>query len=129
MLESGTPKAVMVIEDDKFLSSLIKTRLEGDGYKVLQSFNGEEAIEAIKDGKSKPDLIILDLIMPKLSGFEVLEAFSTNPELNKIPVIVLSNLAQDSDIEKASRLGATEFFVKIRISVDDLAKKVKSMIG
>ena len=122
-------KTVMIIEDDRFLSSLIKTRLEKEGYKVSQAFDGGEAIEALKQANPKPNLIILDLIMPKSNGFEVLEYTSVDPELNKTPIIVLSNLAQESDVEKTRQLGATEFFVKVRISVDDIAKKVKSMIG
>jgi CheY-like chemotaxis protein len=121
------PKMVMIIEDDEFLSSLIKTRLEKINYKVLQAFDGEEALELLK--KNKPDLILLDIIMPKLSGFEVLEAISMDPELGKAPIVILSNLAQEGDIEKARRLGASEFFVKVRISVDDLVKKVNSILG
>ncbi|MBU6501017.1 MAG: response regulator [Patescibacteria group bacterium] len=118
-------KTVMLIEDDKFLSSLVKARLEKEGYGVMQAFDGADALELLK--QSRPELIIMDLIMPKVSGFEVLESISLNPELNKTPVIVLSNLAQDSDIEKARRFGAVEFFVKIRVSIDDLVKKVKTI--
>jgi DNA-binding response OmpR family regulator len=119
-------KQVMIIEDDRFLSSLIRARLEKDGLGVVQAFDGEEALELLK--KEKPGLFVLDLIMPKVSGFEVLEAISLNPEMNKTPVIILSNLAQDSDIEKARRLGATEYFVKIRVSIDDLVNKVESIL-
>lgn len=117
---------VLIIEDDQFLSSLIKGRLEKDGFSVLQAFDGEEALQLLK--KEKPALIILDLIMPKVSGFEVLEVVSLDPQLNQTPVIVLSNLAQDSDIEKAKRLGAVEYFVKIRVSIEDLIKKVESLV-
>ena len=85
----------MIIEDDRFLSSLIKARLEKDGLEVKQAFDGEEAIQALK--QSKPDLVVLDLIMPRVTGFEVLEAISLDPELHKIPIVILSNLAQDSD--------------------------------
>jgi CheY-like chemotaxis protein len=124
----GMPDAekVLIIEDDKFLSSLIKGRLEKDSFPALQAFDGEEALQILK--KERPALIILDLIMPKVSGFEVLEAISIDPQLNRIPVIILSNLAQDSDIEKAKRLGAVEYFVKIRVSIEDLIKKVESLI-
>lgn len=119
-------KLIMLIEDDKFLSSLVKARLEKEGYLVAQAFDGAEALEMLK--QKRPDLIVMDLIMPRVSGFEVLESISLDPEINKIPVIILSNLAQDSDIEKARRLGAVEFFVKIRVSIDDLIKKVKTII-
>ncbi|MDE2173650.1 MAG: response regulator [Patescibacteria group bacterium] len=119
-------KKVMIVEDDRFLSSLIKARLEKDGFTVLQAFDGAEAIERLKE--EKPDLIILDLIMPKVTGFEVLQSISITPGLEKVPVVILSNLAQDSDIEKARQLGAREYFVKVKISIDDLIGKIKDLV-
>jgi len=117
----------MIIEDEEFLSSLLKSRLEKEGYKVVQAFDGEEALALMKS--NSPSLILLDIIMPKLSGFGVLEAISMDPELNgKAPIVILSNLAQESDIEKAQRLGASEFFVKVRVSIDDLIKKVNGIL-
>ena len=117
---------IMIIEDDRFLSSLIKARLEKDGFNVLQAFDGEEALRLLK--QEKPNLIVLDLIMPRVTGFEVLEAISISPELNKTPVVILSNLAQDSDVAKAKSLGAMEYFVKVRVSIDDVINKVKSIL-
>lgn len=122
----ATQKSVLVVEDDRFLSSLIKARLEKDGYVVTQAFDGEEAMNMLK--KERPDLIVLDLIMPRMSGFEVLQMISMNPLLNQTPVIILSNLAQESDILKAKELGAIEYFVKIRVSIDDLVNKIKSVL-
>ncbi len=119
-------KKVMIIEDDRFLSSLIKARLEKEDFIVLQAFDGEEAIRLLK--QEKPSLIILDLIMPKVTGFEVLEAISMDPEQNQTPIVVLSNLAQDSDVAKAKSLGATEYFVKVRVSIDDVIQKVKTIL-
>ena len=75
-------KSVFVIEDDRFLSSLLKARLERDGFSVGQSFDGEEALENLRTGAIKPDLIVLDLIMPRLSGFEVLQAISADIRLS-----------------------------------------------
>ena len=120
-------KKVLLIEDDAFLSSLMKARLEKEGFGVLQAFDGEEGIEMLK--KEKPDLIILDLIMPRVSGFEMMEHLNINVDFNQIPFIVLSNLAQDSDIQKAKSLGAKEFYVKIRTSIDDVVAKVKELLG
>jgi DNA-binding response OmpR family regulator len=119
-------KKIMVIEDDRFLSSLIKARLEKEGFTVLQSFDGEEAIKALR--ADKPDLVILDIIMPKVTGFEVLQMISITPGFEKIPVVILSNLAQDSDIQKARQLGAREYFVKVKISIDDLIGKIKTLV-
>lgn len=118
-------KRIMIIEDDKFLSSLMKVRLEKDGFTVIQAFDGEEAIGLLKT--ERPDLLVLDLIMPKVMGFEVLQTISMMPELQKVPVIILSNLAQDSDIQKAKEFGAKEYFVKVKISIDDIVKKIKAL--
>ncbi len=117
---------ILIIEDDRFLSSILKTRLEKEGFSVAQAFDGEEGLNALK--QNKPDLILLDLIMPKKSGFEVLEAVSLDPELNRIPVMIASNLGQDSDIQKAKSMGAVEYYVKVRTSIDELAQLVKNVI-
>ena len=120
-------KSILIVEDDRFLSSLIKARLEKDGFQVAQAFDGEEGRQWLK--KNKPDLIILDLIMPRVPGFELLEGISLDPNLNKIPVVVLTNLAQDSDVKKAQQFGATEYFVKIRVSIEDVINKVKELLA
>jgi len=119
-------KKVMLVEDDRFLSSLIKARLEKDGFGVIQAFDGEQAIQILTN--DRPNLVILDLIMPKTNGFEVLKTISLTPGLSDTPVIIVSNLAQDSDIEKARQLGAKEYFVKVKISIDDLVDKIKSLV-
>jgi DNA-binding response OmpR family regulator len=120
------PKKIMIIEDDRFLSSLMKARLEKEGFAVLQAFDGEEAMQMLK--AEMPSLIILDLIMPKVTGFEVLQMVSITPQLDKVPVVIVSNLAQDSDIEKARQLGAKEYFVKVKVSIDDLIGKIKTLV-
>jgi DNA-binding response OmpR family regulator len=120
-------KTIMIIEDDRFLSSLMKARLEKDGFGVIQAFDGAEAIELFK--QKTPSLIILDLIMPKITGFEVLQSISLTPSLQNVPVVILSNLAQDSDIEKARQLGAKEYFVKVKVSIDDLVARIKGLLG
>jgi DNA-binding response OmpR family regulator len=120
-------KSIMIIEDDRFLSSLMKARLEKDGFTVIQAFDGQEAIQLFRE--SVPNLIILDLIMPKVTGFEVLQTISLMPQLTKVPVVILSNLAQDSDIEKARQLGAKEYFVKVKVSIDDLVGRIKTLVA
>ncbi len=125
-MEEGVKK-VMLVEDDRFLSSLIKARLEKDGFTVTQAFDGEQAIQILM--ADRPNLVILDLIMPKTNGFEVLKTISLTPGLADTPVIIVSNLAQDSDIEKARQLGAKEYFVKVKISIDDLVDKIKSLVA
>lgn len=121
------PKKIMIIEDDHFLSSLMKARLEKEGFTIIQAFDGEEAMQDLK--ADLPSLIILDLIMPKVTGFEVLQTISITPQLDKVPVVILSNLAQDSDIKKAQELGAKEYFIKVKISIDDLVGKIKDLVA
>ena len=116
----------MIVEDDRFLSSLMKARLEKEGFSVDQAFDGEEALVKLKS--EVPALVILDLIMPKVTGFEVLQTISITPQLTKVPVVILTNLAQDSDIEKARELGAKEYFVKVKVSIDDLIGKIKTLV-
>ncbi len=116
----------MIIEDDRFLSSLMKARLEKDGFHTAQAFDGEEALRLLKE-EAVPNVIVLDLIMPKINGFEVLQTISTMPQLGKVPVMILSNLAQESDVDKARELGAKEFFIKVKVSIDELIGKIKTL--
>lgn len=118
---------ILIVEDDRFLSSILKTRLEKEGFSVLQAFDGEEAVNVLKT--QKPGLILLDLIMPKMSGFEFLETIQVDPELNRIPVMVASNLGQDSDIEKAKSFGVANYYVKAQTSIDDLTRMVKDLVA
>ncbi|HUC01708.1 MAG TPA: response regulator [Candidatus Paceibacterota bacterium] len=122
---ANEPKTIMIIEDDRFLSSLMKARLEKEGFAVAQAFDGEEAIGLLK--QTMPAVIILDLIMPKVTGFEVLQMISITPQLDKVPVVILSNLAQDSDIAKAQQLGAKDYFIKVKVSIDDLITRIKAL--
>lgn len=117
----------MLVEDDRFFSTLLKTRLEKEGFSVMQAFDGEEATTLLQT--NKPNLIIMDLIMPKMNGFEVLQTMSIMPEMQKIPVVIVSNLAQDSDVQKASELGAKEYFVKAKIPIDSLIQEIKKLVG
>ena len=123
MAEAG--KKVMLVEDDRFLSSLIKVRLEKDSFTVVQAFDGDDAIARLPI--ERPDLVILDLVMPKTNGFEVLKQISLMPGLERTPVVIVSNLAQDSDIAKAQQLGAKAYFVKVKISIDDLIGKIENL--
>lgn len=118
---------ILVIEDDHFLSSLIKGRLEKDAFTVRQAFDGDEAERLLKD--FHPNLMILDLIMPRISGFEFLEKISIDPEFNQIPIIVLSNLGQEEDVQKAKNLGVAEYFIKARTSIDELVNAVKNYVS
>jgi DNA-binding response OmpR family regulator len=120
-------KKILVVEDDPFLSNLLKIRLEKERLNVILAKDGDEAIKKIQE--TDPDLILLDLILPKKSGFEVLQNISLDPNFKNKPVIIISNLGQTSDVQKAKELGAIEYFVKAKISIDDLILKIKEFIS
>ena len=117
---------ILIVEDDRFLSSILKGRMEKNNFAVEQAFDGEEGLAKLRE--FRPDMVILDLIMPKVSGFEFLERISTDPEFNQAPILIVSNLGQDSDIQKAKDLGAIDYYVKVRTSIDDLDRIIKNII-
>lgn len=119
---------ILLIEDDPFLSSVLRLKLEKESFKVVRAADGEEALHFLTEQGIKPDLILLDLILPKKNGFEVLETIRQDPLLEKLPVIIISNLGQPSDIERGKALGIIDYFVKARLSVEELVNKVKQEI-
>lgn len=120
-------KTILLVEDDKFLSSLLKNRLEKEGIVVLHAADGEAAILALR--AQKVDLVLLDVILPKKNGFEVLEEIQGDPSLRESPVIIISNLGQESDMARGKDLGAIEYYIKAQTSIDDLVSKVKGYVG
>lgn len=119
-------KTILLVEDEKFLSNLLKARLESMGVKVVQVFDGSEAIKLLAD--IKPDLILMDIILPKISGFEIMEMMNADPALHTAPIVIISNLGQDGDIQKGKALGAIEYFIKAKVSIDELVKKIMSFL-
>lgn len=124
-------KKVLLIEDDSFLSNYLKVALNKQGVEVILARDGEEAMENIKKIKEiKPSLILLDLVLPKKSGFEVLEEISTNIDVVNIPVIIISQLGQTSDVEKGKSYGmVADYLIKANISLDDLVEKIKGYLN
>jgi len=120
------PKKILLTEDDEFLSSLIKNRLEREHFEVKVAKDGEEVLAMLKT--YQPDLVLLDIILPKKLGFEVLDEMRTNTKLNHAPVMVMSNLGQDSDIQRAKELGAVDYFIKAKVVIDDLIKRIKAFL-
>ncbi len=116
---------ILLVEDDPFLSSVLRMKLEKESFKVVRAADGEEALNFLTEQSVKPDLILLDLILPKKNGFEVLETIRQDPLLEKLPVIIISNLGQPSDIERGKALGVIDYFIKARLSVEELVNKVK----
>ncbi|MFA5392112.1 MAG: response regulator [Candidatus Paceibacterota bacterium] len=119
---------VLLVEDDPFLSSILQLKLDKENFKTIRAADGEEALNILIEQGIKPDAILLDLILPKKNGFEVLETIRQDPTLEKLPVIIISNLGQPSDIDRGKALGVIDYFVKAKLSVDELVNKVKEEI-
>ena len=119
-------KTILVIEDDKFLRELISRKLIGEGFDVLEAVDGEEGIKKIKEGK--PDLVLLDLILPSIDGFEVLTRVRDDPEVSSIPIIILSNLGQREEVEKGLKLGAIDYLIKAHFTPGEIIEKIKNVL-
>jgi CheY-like chemotaxis protein len=117
---------ILIVEDEEFLIKTLGDNLTAEGYKVESAKNGEEAIEKV--GKNKPDLILLDILMPKSDGFYVLEQIKNNPKWKLIPVIVLSNLGEDTTIKKALAMGADDYFVKSQHPIQEVIEKAQDYL-
>ena len=127
MPKSAKQLKILLVEDDPFLYKVLSQRLRDEGMDVTVSTDGEAAIADVV--RVKPSLILLDLILPKLSGFEVLAHVRKNAVTAKIPVVVLSNLGQQEDIDQIEKLGVREYLVKADYSLSEMVKKVKEHVA
>ncbi|HEY9582716.1 MAG TPA: response regulator [Candidatus Paceibacterota bacterium] len=121
-------KTIFIVEDDKFLREIAAQKLETEGFKLASATTGNEALEYLEKNP-RPDIVLLDLILPGMSGFEVLASIKANPVLKDIPVLILSNLGQEEDIEKAKKLGARDYLVKAHFSFAEIIKKIHEIVG
>ncbi len=120
-------KKILIVEDEEILSDLLQKRLKKEGYGVLLARNGEEGLKMIK--KERPNLVLLDVIMPKMSGFQVMEEMNKEENLKKIPVIIISNSGQPVEIGRAQELGAKDWLIKTEFDPEEVLKKVVKQIG
>ncbi len=122
------PKKIAIIEDDLEIKDMYRIKLELGGYEVVSAENGADALKLIKS--EKPDLVLLDLLLPEKDGYEVLEELkkSDDKHIKSIPVIVISNLSNENDILEAKELGATDFLIKAKINPASVLEKVNSML-
>lgn len=114
---------VLVIEDDEQLQFAYKAGFEAFGFKVLQAFNAEDTFKILKE--KKPNVILMDILMPEMNGKELLAKLKKMPKIKSIPVLVTSNSVKMEDIKETKELGAEEYIVKSNISIEDLISKVK----
>ena len=118
--------SVLIVEDDKFLRELFVRKLFSEGFQVDSAIDSDEAFEILSKGK--PDIIFLDLILPGMDGFEILTRIKKDDRLKNIPVMVISNLGQKEDIDRAMRLGATDFLVKANFTLDEIISRVQQIL-
>lgn len=118
---------VLIIEDDNFLSDLYKIQFEKSGYKVVQSYDGLDGLSKISI--ETPSVVVLDLILPELSGLEVLERLKKDPKFSRLPVVVLSNLRDEEKIKKALTLGAVGYIIKPTLTPKQIVEEVGKYIG
>ncbi len=117
---------ILVVEDDKFLREMITRKLDKEGFEVSQAVDGKEGLEKIRE--NKPDLILLDLIMPGVGGFDVLEEVKGDDSINHIPIVILSNLGQKSEVERGLELGAKDFLIKAHFTPKEIIKKIQEIL-
>ena len=120
-------KKILLVEDDEVLSSVYRARLEMEDFQVMEVHDGEQALTAAL--KYRPDLMILDAMMPKISGFDVLDILRNTPETMNLQIIMLTALSQESDRERAEKLGVDEYLVKSQVMISDVIEKVSEHLG
>ena len=119
-------RKILIVEDDKFLRELIAQKLIKEGYDIAEAVDGEKGLKSIKD--EKPDLVLLDLILPGIDGFEVLAKMKVDTEMAQTPVIILSNLGQKDDIERGLKMGAVDYLIKAHFTPGEIIEKIKTVL-
>jgi CheY-like chemotaxis protein len=126
-INPGRQRKVLLVEDDESLASVYMTRLEAEGFGMKRVKNGEDALAVALE--FKPELIILDVMMPKISGFDVLDILRNTPETTNIKIIMLTALSQEADKQRAKDLGVDDYLVKSQVVIADVVSRVKQHLG
>ena len=124
---ANTKKQILVVEDDQFLRGLMVKKLESEDFDVMQAVDGESGLRLARE--KKPDLILLDLVLPGIDGFEVLKQLNESSDTADMQVVVLSNLGQKDDIDRALSLGAKDYLIKAHFTPGDIVEKVKALLS
>ncbi|OHA07174.1 MAG: hypothetical protein A2934_02220 [Candidatus Sungbacteria bacterium RIFCSPLOWO2_01_FULL_47_10] len=117
---------LLVVEDDLFLRNLLIKKLMGEGYGIWEAIDGPSALKTLEE--KKPHLIILDLLLPGIDGYEVLSRIKKSTDLSKIPVIVLSNLSSQDDVSRAVELGAADYIIKANFTLEEIVERIKKLL-
>lgn len=118
---------ILLVEDDSFLASMFATKFEAEGFTVLHAADGEEGVKMAE--KNLPSIILLDILMPKMDGFEALHRLKQDPNLVHIPVVMLSNLGRKEDVERCLKEGAVDFLIKAHFVPGEAVKKIKKILN
>ncbi|HEX5796807.1 MAG TPA: response regulator [Candidatus Saccharimonadales bacterium] len=122
-MSEASQKTILLVEDDDRLAMVYETRLQAEGFKTKRVANGEDALAVAM--QIKPDLILLDVMMPKVSGFDVLDILRNTPETTNVKIIMLTALSQDSDRDRAKSLGVDDYLIKSQVVIADVVQKIK----
>lgn len=122
-------KTILIVEDDQFLRDLLAKKLIDEGFEVETAIDGQEGLEKIR--QVKPSLILLDIMLPTIDGFEIMRQIKKGNDKTviNIPVVMLTNLGQESDIQKGKELGAVDYLVKANFTTDEIIQKVRNVLG
>ncbi|MFA5061936.1 MAG: response regulator [Patescibacteria group bacterium] len=124
--ETANQTHVLIVEDDNFLAEIYQKKFEMEGFKVSVAGNGELGLSDAK--KKKPDIILLDILLPKLDGFAVLEALKKDASMKNIPIILLTNLGQKDDVERGLKEGANDYLIKTHFKPSEVVDKVRKVL-
>ena len=125
-VSSHMAKSILLVEDDPFLTEIYKTKLKEIGYSVELAFDGEEAMRKIKE--KVPDLVLLDIVLPNLDGWEILRKIKKDEDLKGLKVVILSNLGQMKEVEKGLKLGAEKYLIKARYSPSEIVAEIRKIL-
>jgi len=117
---------VLIVEDDQMIASMYKTKFEADGFECLMASDGPKGLEMAK--KEKPDLVMLDVMLPQLDGFSILKEIKGDSKTKNIPVIMLTNLGTEEDKTKGQKMGAIDYLVKASLTPAEISKKIKEYL-
>jgi len=120
-------KKILIVEDEQIIIDLLQKKITEEGYEVFIAKDGEEGLKAMRE--TKPDLVLLDIVMPKMGGLEVMEEAQKEPELKKIPIIVISNSGQPVELDRAQKLGARDWLIKTEFDPEEVIDKIIKQIG
>lgn len=117
---------ILIVEDDQMIASMYKTKFEAEGFECLMASNGAIGLEMAK--KEKPDLVMLDVMLPQLDGFSILKEIKSDSKIKKTPVIMLTNLGTEEDKVKGQKMGAADYLVKASLTPAEISKKIKEYL-